>query len=114
MQYYSYNTRDNFFYVRFKNNSNKTLMITSGDCVEHVDYRFYDRKVRVLKPVIIKPKQCAYVRFYVNGDLTWPDYTQYTLMYNFKFDYKTYEGHVWDECSVFKNGTKWYYTSWDD
>ena len=105
-----YNTRDNYFTVRFKNNSNKTLTLNSGIKVEHVAYKSFDRTVRLPKTVTIKPGKSATVRFYVRGSVSWYQVSRYTLMYNFSFDGKKYEGHVWNNNSVFKKGNSWYYT----
>ena len=30
------------------------------------------------------------------------------------YDGKTYEGHTWDEDSVYKKGKSWYGTYWDE
>ena len=109
---YEYNTRNNYFTVRFKNNAKIPLIIKSGIKVENVDYKTFDRKVRLKKTVTIKPGKYAYVKFYVRGRHTWPDYSDYTLFYKFQFDGGTYEGHVWDEDSSYKEGKKWYTTYW--
>lgn len=111
---YDYNTRNNYFVVKYKNKGNYSVYITSGIKVIDVDYKNYDRKVRLTKTVKIKPGQTKYVRFYVIGKNTWWDYEDFTLYYKFRYDGKTYEGHVWDEDSVFKRNKAWYATYWDD
>lgn len=107
---WDYNTRGNYFVVKFRNRGSKPLTITSGIKVEDVDYKSYDRKVKLKKKIKIKPKSTKFVRFYVKGKNTWPEYDDFTLFYKFSYDGKTYEGHVWDEDSVYKNGKKWYYS----
>ena len=105
-----YNTRDNYFVVKYHNNSNKTLTVLPGNAqVWDMDYRYYDRNLSV-RSVSIKPRKSATVRFYVKGSITWPDYSDFTLVYKFKFDGKTYDGHVWDDDSVYRIGRKWYRT----
>ena len=107
---YDYDTRNNYFSVCFYNNSNKPITITAGTKVMHVAYRSYDRNLKLKKKVTIKPYKSLSVRFYVKGRVTWYDYERYTLQYKFTYDKKTYTGRVWDEDSVFKNGSKWYNT----
>lgn len=109
-----YYTRNNYFEVVYQNTSTKNLMITSGIKVENVDYKSYDRQIRLKKTVTIKPGKKAKVRFYVKGSNTWYDYSDFTVFYKFKFDGITYEGHVWDEDSVFRKGKKWYSTYMDE
>ena len=105
-----YYTRDNYFTVKFKNLSNKTLTIISGSKVINQDYKTFDRSVRLKKKVVIKPGKSATVKFFVKGRTTWYDVSDYTLYYKFSFDGKNWEGHVWDEDSVYKVGKKWYNT----
>ena len=111
---YDYNTRSNVFKVKFRNLGPKTVTITSGIKVKDIDYKTFDRKIRLKKKVKIKPGKTKYVKFYVKGRPTWYDYEDFTLYYKFKCDGKTYEGHVWDEDSVFKKGKSWYSTYWDE
>ena len=112
-----YNTRDNYFVVKFKNYGKKSVYIIPGNNkVEHVDYRVYDRYLQMSggKTVTVKPKKTVYIKFYVRGSLTWYDYSDYTLFYKFSYDGKQYEGHVWHDDSVYKRGKKWYTTYWVD
>lgn len=111
---YDYNTRDNYFVVRIKNKGRKNLYITSGNKVEDVDYKSFDRKISLKKKVTIKPGQTKYVHFRVKGRNTWYDYEDFTLCYKFTYDGKSYEGHTWDEDSVYKKGKSWYGTYWDE
>lgn len=111
---YDYDTRGNYFTVRFKNKGKKTLYIVSGNKVEDVDYKSFDRKVSLGKKVAIKPGQTRYVHFRVRGRNTWYNYEDFTLCYKFMYDGKTYEGHTWDEDSVYKKGKSWYGTYWDE
>lgn len=108
-----YNTRDNYFVVYFKNKSGKPLTVySSGAKVEHVAYRTYDRYLRLAgdNAVTIPAGKSQYVKFYVQGGLTWYDYGRYTLFYQMEFDGGRYEAHVWTADSVFKMNNKWYYT----
>lgn len=108
---YDYDTRNNVFVVKFKNNSNRTLTINSGTFkVEDIDYKSYDRKIKLKKSYKIKPNKTKYIRFKVIGRNTWYDYRDFTLHYKFTFDGKKYIGHVWDEDSVYKYGKYWYAT----
>ncbi len=109
-----YNTRNNYFTVKFKNVSNKTLTITSGTKVEEDDYKSFDRKIRLKKKVKIKPNQTQYVKFYVKGRTTWYDVSDFTLFYKFSFDGKTYVGRTWDGNTSYKTGKSWYNTFWDE
>ena len=111
---YDYDTRDNYFTVRFKNKGKKTLYIVSGNKVEDVDYKSFDRKVSLKKKMAIKPGQTRYVHFRVRGRNTWYNYEDFTLCYKFMYDGKIYEGHTWDEDSVYKKGKSWYGTYWDE
>lgn len=110
-----YNTRNNYFTVKFRNLEKRAVIIQPYNAkVEHVAYKTYDRYLRLPnnKPIYIRPGKNVYVRFYVRGKVTWYDYSRYTLCYKFTYDGKTYDGHVWDEDSVFKRGKSWYHTFW--
>lgn len=112
---YDYNTRNNYFVVKIKNKGKKTLTITSGIKVRDIDYKSFDRKIRLKKKVKIKSGKTKKVRFYVKGKPTWYNASDFTLYYKFNYDGKTYEGHVWDEDSVFeKKKNSWYSTYWDE
>lgn len=112
-----YNTRGNYFSVKFKNRSNKSVTVLSPKayCMD-VDYKAYDRKLQLPgnKSIVIKPKKSKTVKFKVKGRLTWPDYGDFTIRYYFKFDGKKHLGSCWDDDSVFKKGKKWYATYWED
>lgn len=111
-----YNTRSNYFEVDFYNNSNKSVTVySSGAKVMHVAFKSYDRNLKLKKSsIVIKPHKSATIRFYVKGRVTWYDYERYTLQYKFKFDKKTYTGRTWDEASIYKSGSKWYNSYWDE
>lgn len=111
---WDYDTRGNYFVVKYRNLGSKPLTITSGIKVKDVDYKSFDRKIKLKKKIKIKPNTTKFVRFYVKGRTTWPDYEDFTLFYKFNYDGKVYEGHVWDEDSVYKKGKKWYCTYFDD
>ena len=106
--------QDDYFVVKIRNKGKKTLYITSGIKAQDCDYKHWDRTVYLKKQVTIKPNTTKYVRFYVSGSPAWYDYTDYTIFYKFRYDGKTYEGHVWDEDSVFKKNGSWYSTYWDE
>ena len=110
---YDYRTRNNEFIVKYKNKSNKSLKILKGITkVEDCDYKIYDRKIKLAKNYTIKPNQSKTLKFKVIGSTTWPDYSDYTLEYKFKFDGKVYIGHTWDSDSSFKQKKGWYTTYW--
>ncbi len=110
-----YNTRDNYFVVKYHNWGNKPLYIRPENAkVEEVDYKSYDRYLRMNggKTIRINPNKTVYIKFWVRGSLTWYDYTSFTLLYKFTYDGGTYDGHVWHDDSVYKKGKKWYKTYW--
>ena len=110
----AYYTRDNYFTVKIRNLGARPLTIKSGIKVENVDYKSFDRNVRLKKAVTIPKGKTKTVRFYVKGTNTWYDYADYTLFYKFVYDGKEYEGHVWYDDSVFKKpDKKWYTTYWE-
>ena len=110
---YDYNTRDNYFRVKIKNESDRTVtVIRSGGKAINVKYKSFDRYFKNMSSVQIKPGKTKYVRFYCSGSTTWDDYTQFTVFAKLRIEGKTYEWHVWDEDSVYKNGKKWYSTYW--
>lgn len=110
---YDYSTRYNYFTVKFKNAGKTSVTIKKGIKVIDIDYKSYDRNVYMKKSVTIKPGKTKYIRFYVKGSTTWYNYRDFTLYYKFVFDHKEYEGHVWDEDSVYKKGKSWYATYWN-
>lgn len=110
---YDYNTRDNYFSVKFKNYGSKSLTILSdGAYCMDVDYKSYDRDLRLKgnEDIKIKPGETKTVKFYVKGSVTWYDYQDFTIRYYFKYNGAKYLGSVWDEDSVFKRGNSWYNT----
>ena len=112
-----YDTRDNYFTVKYKNYGSSTVTILSKDayCMD-VDYKSYDRKLYLKgnKSIKIKPGKSKTVKFKVKGSGTWYDYTDFTIRYYFKYNGGKYLGSVWDEESVFKRGKHWYATYWYD
>lgn len=108
----TYNTRNNYFKVKYKNNGAKTLYIQSGIKVRDNDYKDYDRYIYLKKPVKIRSGKTKYVKFYVKGSNTWPDVGDFTLYYYFKYDGKKHEGHVWDCDSVYHDKGSWWKTYW--
>ena len=110
-----YNTRNNYFVVKFKNYGKKALTIQSNGayCMD-VDYKSYDRKLHLSgnKNITIKPNETKTVRFYVIGNTTWPDYEDFTVRYYFKYNGAKYLGSVWSTDSTHKHGKNWYATYW--
>lgn len=106
---YDYDTRNNYFIVKIKNNSSKTMTILSGTTVvKDADYKSYDRKISLSKSHTIKPGKMKTIKFKVKGSTTWYDVTDFTLYYYFKFDGKKYYAKTnWADVSKYKSGSKW-------
>lgn len=106
---YDYNTRNNYFIVKIKNNSHKTMTILRNTTnVKDADYKKFDRKITPLKAYTIKPGELKTVKFKVKGDLTWYDVTDFTLYFNFKLDGKKYNAKTnWNKVTKYKKGSKW-------
>lgn len=115
-----YNTRNNYFAVKFKNWGNRSLYIIPGDNkVENYAYKTFDRYLKMSggKTIVVKPGKTAIIKFYVQGDLTWYDYSEYSLFYTFSYDGKKYKGRTQCVGSAYKYGKKWkntYSTSNED
>ena len=110
-----YDTRDNYFEVRIKNNGDKTItVIRKGGKVENVNYKSFDRDFKNSSDVKIKPGKTKNVRFYCKGTPTWYNHKDYTLFAKIKSEGKTWIWHVWDEQSVFRKGKKWVNSYWDE
>lgn len=114
---YEYNTRDNYFVVKFRNHSKKNLTIYSKDayCME-VDYKTFDRKLRLPnnKNITIKAGETKSVKFKVKGTTTWWNYNAFTIRYYFSFDGKKYLGSSWNEDCSYKDGKSWWTTYWNE
>lgn len=111
----SYNTRNNYFTVKFKNKSNKSVtIISNGAYCMNVDYTFYDRDLYLsnYNNITIPAETSKTIRFYIKGDLTWPDYKDFTVRYYFNFDGKQYLGSCWYCDSSYKTENGWYTTYW--
>ena len=112
---YEYNTRDNYFTVKVKNlRGSDLVIIRNGAKVEDVDYKSYDRWLKSDGNVTVKFGETKYIRFYVNGSTTWPNYKDYTLFAKIRFEDETYDWHVWYNDSTFWKNGGWYKTYWDD
>lgn len=109
-----YYTRNNYFTAKIKNYGTSNLTIIRQGKVINVDYKSFDRKLKSMKSVTIRPGQTKTVKFYLKGSTTWYDVADYTLYAKIKYQGKTYEWHVWDEDSVYKVGKYWYDTCTDD
>ena len=115
-----YNTRNNYFAVKLKNWGSRSLYIIPGDNkVEHYAYKTFDRYLRMSggKTIVVKPGKTAIIKFYVQGDLTWYDHSEYSLFYTFSYDGKKYKGRTQCVGSSYKHGKKWkntYSTSNED
>lgn len=69
------------------------------------------------KTIVVKPGKTAIIKFYVQGDLTWYDHSEYSLFYTFSYDGKKYKGRTQCVGSSYKHGKKWkniYSTSNED
>ena len=109
----NYNTRDSYFTVKVHNYGyNSVTIIRSGSKIVDCDYRSYDRYVKSLSSVVVKPGQTKYIRFYFKGRPTWPDYDDFTIYSHIRYEGVKYKWHVWDEDSVFKLGKSWHGTYW--
>lgn len=108
-----YNTRDNYFEVSVENyRPSDVTIIRKGAKVEDVDYKSFDRKLKPANNVVIKSGEKKYIRFYVDGATTWPDYEDYTLLAKFAFEGITYDWHVRHNDSVYKKNGSWWTTYW--
>lgn len=106
---YDYNTRSNYFVLIVKNHSPKPLTILKGKTkVLDCQYKNLDRTVSLSKSVTLKPGQCKKIKFKVVGRVTWFDYNDFTLYYNFKLDGKTYRAKS-DSLTIskYKSGSSW-------
>ena len=74
----------------------------------------YDRKIKNADNITIKSGETKYIRFYVEGNTTWPDYEDFTLFAKFIFEDVTYDWKVWYCESLYwkKPEKKWYTTYW--
>lgn len=111
---HSYNTRGNYFVVKYSNEGSRPITITAGNKVLNENYKTYDRKVTLKKAVTIKPGEIKVVKFFVNGTTTWPDRDDFTLYYKFKYDGKVWDARTWDSDSQYKRGGSWQDTYWDE
>lgn len=106
---YDYDTHDNYFIVKFKNNSKKTVTVLSGTTkVVDCDYKSYDRNIYLSKSYTIEPGKTKTIKFKVKGSTTWPDHNDFTLYYYFKVDGKKYYAKA-DSfvVSKYKSGSSW-------
>ncbi len=109
-----YVTRDNYFEVKVENyRPSDITIIRKGAKVVDDDYKEYDRNIKSGDNIVVKGGQTKTIRFYINGDYTWPDYKDFTLYAKFIFEGVTYDWHVWYYDSVYKKGGKWLTTYWD-
>lgn len=110
-----YNTRDNYFVVKFKNVSDKPVTIKASNMkILNVSYKSFDRNLcfPYNRDFVLNAGETREVPFHVKGSVTWYDYTDYTLYYYFVFDNQKYEGHVWYANSVYCRNNTWYKTYW--
>lgn len=113
----AYDPVDNCFVVRISNRSNKPLTICSnGSEVRHVEKTSYNRKVRLAKNrnVTVRPGKSVRLKFYVKGKQIPTSFYEFTLYSKIRFKGKTYSWHVWNTESLFKYGTKWKKTYWNE
>lgn len=110
-----YYTRDNYFEVKVKNlRSSDLTIIRKGAKVINVDYKEYDRDMKSGDNVIVKSGETKYIKFYIKGDYTWTDYRDFTLYAKMSFEGVSYEWHVWDTDSVYKENNSWWSTYWNE
>lgn len=114
-----YNTRNNYFTVRFKNKGIGTLTILSTDAKAcDFDYKTFDRNLYLKnwKSIKIKPGKTKTITFRVNGSTTWPDVKDFWIKYKFSYYGKSYVANAYYNPlnSEFKSGKKWYYTYWNN
>lgn len=114
-----YNRAGNYFKVRIKNNTKKSLIIYSSNAKAiDSDYSSFNRKLRLKnnKNITIKAKKETTIKFYVRGHRTWPNYNDFSILYSVKFDGKTYKcntGSFWSEYvgsekPTYKNAPQYY------
>lgn len=111
-----YYTRDNYFVVKIKNlRPSPVTVIKKGAKVENDDYKSYDRNIKSTDRVIIKSGETKYLKFYVDGDTTWPEVNDFTLCAKIEYEGVTYDWHVWNNDTSYKDKDgKWYGTYWTD
>ena len=101
----SYNTRNNYFTVKFKNDGVGNLTILSGAKMVNYDYKMYDRNVSY-SPCTIKPGKYKVIKMYVKGSNTWPDIEKFRMDYKVSYYNKKYSARSNDD-SWYKKGKKW-------
>lgn len=110
-----YYTRDNYFEVKVKNlRSSDLIIIKKGAKIVNYDYKEYDRKIKSGDNIVVKSGETKYIRFYIDGDYTYPDHEKFDLHASIIFEGKTYEWHVWRNDSVYKKNGSWWDTYWDE
>lgn len=112
----SYNTRKNYIKVKFKNKGIGTVKIKAGGAKLLEDhYKSFDRTLSN-STYTIKSGKSKTVKFYIDGDTTWPLIKDYEFYYYFTYYGKTFKGHanIEPECSSYKKKKKWYNTYWGD
>ena len=95
---YDYVTRDNYFQVKIKNKSYKTITVLStGAKAIDKDYKSYDRNLRTgrYRNIKIKPGKTKYVNLYVIGSNTWPDTDDFTIKVRIKYRGKIYKRNIY-------------------
>ena len=99
--------------MKIKNlRSSPVTVIRKGAKVEDDDYKSYDRNIKSADSVTVKSGETKYIRFYVNGNTTWPDVNDFTLCTKIVFEGVTYDWHVWSSDTSYKENGKWYDTYW--
>ena len=102
----SYNTRNNYFSIRFENYGIGDLKISSGAKMINFDYKSYDRSVRC-GGLTIKPGKSKTVKFYVNGSHTYPNEERFRMDFTFSYYGKRYSARAYIGGSEYKKGKKW-------
>ena len=112
-----YNTRDNYFTVKYMNVGVESIVIHPNGAYSFENgSKSYDRTLRVAggKNITVKPNKSRKIRFYVNGNTTWPNYKSHTIRYYFTYAGKKYLGSTWYNGSSLQKKGKWFTTYWKE
>ena len=106
----SYDTANNCFIVKILNYNRDDLIIHRGGMVMVDDSSEYDRNIKEQSNVTARYGETKTVRFYLEGDTTWDQASDFTLVTKFTYEGKTYTWHVKTDDSYYQKGDDWYYT----
>ena len=106
-----YYTRDNYFIMKVKNRSKKSITIYSdGAYALNYNYKSFDRRVRLSggkSKIVIKPGKSKRIKWKVIGSVTWYNAKDFEIYSKWKYSGKT--KWVWAAYNCFKvfNSGKW-------